>query len=110
MNKDVKAQWVKALRSGKYKQTKGVLKNMQGFCCLGVLCDLYDSTKWEEKRNSEAYDFLDETEMPPKIVSQWAGLDAAQTAEPSNKTLYDLNDENDGPNFVEMADIIEKQF
>ena len=32
--------WVKALRSGEYKQTKDSLKNRGGFCCLGVLCDL----------------------------------------------------------------------
>src|SRR4051812_34484552 len=33
--------WVKALRSGEYKQTKGALHTADGaFCCLGVACDL----------------------------------------------------------------------
>lgn len=34
------AQWLEALRSGKYKQAKNTLKSADGgFCCLGVLCD-----------------------------------------------------------------------
>lgn len=38
----IKARWVKALRSGKYKQTTGTLKEIEvgngvSFCCLGVL-------------------------------------------------------------------------
>lgn len=35
---EIKAKWIAALRSGKYQQTKGVLKDHGGFCCLGVLC------------------------------------------------------------------------
>lgn len=34
---DVKKKWLKALRSGKYKQTKGTLCDGKGYCCLGVL-------------------------------------------------------------------------
>lgn len=44
MNKPTKEQieqWVSALRSGKYKQTKGALQNQDGYCCLGVACDLF---------------------------------------------------------------------
>lgn len=37
ITKAEKAKWVKALRSGKYAQTQGELKNDDGFCCLGVL-------------------------------------------------------------------------
>ena len=41
MDAEVKAQWVEALRSGKYKQAKGVLHKVGGgYCCLGVLCDV----------------------------------------------------------------------
>ncbi len=41
MNKTIKAKWVKALLSGKYKQARGTLKNRAGaMCCLGVLCDI----------------------------------------------------------------------
>lgn len=38
--KAFKAKWVKALRSGKYKQGKGQLfqKEDNQYCCLGVAC------------------------------------------------------------------------
>ncbi len=39
VDKKLKAKWVTALRSGKYTQGKGVLKDCNGsYCCLGVLC------------------------------------------------------------------------
>ena len=31
---------VAALRSGKYKQCTGALRKDDGFCCLGVACDV----------------------------------------------------------------------
>lgn len=37
MDKRLKARWVKALCSGKYQQTRKVLKDENGYCCLGVL-------------------------------------------------------------------------
>ena len=40
MDKKLKARWVKALRSGKYKQGQGFLKSGGEFCCLGVLRDI----------------------------------------------------------------------
>lgn len=38
MDKKLKAKWVKALRSGRYKQTTGMLEYGGANCCLGVLC------------------------------------------------------------------------
>lgn len=39
MDAKLKAKWVKALRSGKYRQAHGLLIDKQGaLCCLGVLC------------------------------------------------------------------------
>lgn len=44
MNKNLKAKWLKALRSGRYKQTQCALERRDengkiiGQCCLGVLC------------------------------------------------------------------------
>jgi hypothetical protein len=43
----IKAEWVAALRSGRYNQGQSQLRYLQEedgsakFCCLGVLCDLY---------------------------------------------------------------------
>lgn len=40
MSPELKAQWVAALRSGKYKQGKTRLytKEYNSYCCMGVLC------------------------------------------------------------------------
>lgn len=36
-----KAEWIEALRSGKYEQGFGALQTRSGkFCCLGVVCEL----------------------------------------------------------------------
>jgi hypothetical protein len=40
MKKSVAMKWVKALRSGKYRQTAGKLQDYKGYCCLGVLCEV----------------------------------------------------------------------
>lgn len=46
MKKTVKKKWLKALRSGEYKQGKWQLQTpasegtVASFCCLGVLCEL----------------------------------------------------------------------
>ena len=46
MDKDVKEQWLTALRSGEYKQCIGELKNNSGeHCCLGVLLE---TQGWKE--------------------------------------------------------------
>lgn len=41
MNIRIKELWIKALRSGEFRQTKHDLKTDDGYCCLGVLCELY---------------------------------------------------------------------
>lgn len=46
MDSEVKQLWIDALRSGKYKQGLGKLRDSNNFCCLGVLCDLYDPDLW----------------------------------------------------------------
>ena len=38
INEQVFNKWIKALRSGKYKQTVGSLQDENGFCCLGIAC------------------------------------------------------------------------
>lgn len=42
MDKELKAKWVRALRSGRYAQGFGVLKEdgNGGYCCLGVLANV----------------------------------------------------------------------
>ena len=40
MRADVKEKWIEALRSGLYHQAVGALKQDDGLCCLGVLCEV----------------------------------------------------------------------
>ena len=71
MNKRVKKMWVAALRSGEYEQCRKVLRNGEGgFCCLGVLCDLYAKETGDSE--GEAFDSID-NELAP-CVTEWAGL------------------------------------
>lgn len=41
MNENAK-KWVKALRSGEYRQAVGTLSQNGRYCCLGVACDIYE--------------------------------------------------------------------
>lgn len=40
MRQDVFNEWVEALESGEYPQTRECLRNEEGYCCLGVLSDI----------------------------------------------------------------------
>jgi hypothetical protein len=40
VDKTLKAKWVKALESGKYRRAHAQLKTGNAYCCLGVLCDV----------------------------------------------------------------------
>lgn len=51
MDKKIKAIWLKALRSGKYRRTTGTLRTVskagtERFCCLGVLADVASPEPW----------------------------------------------------------------
>ena len=84
MNAEVKQQWLDALRSGEYEQTRGRLRRGMpldpedlddgynaGYCCLGVLCDLavkagvtqlheerpFEESDYENERNYVSYSY-----------------------------------------------------
>lgn len=113
MNPDKKQLWLKALRSGEYKQGKEYLRRNDEFCCLGVLCDIYsketERSEWERTTHDDReYEFLAETSILPYDVARWAGIDT------NNNTVYipevgelsQLND--DGVPFATIANIIER--
>lgn len=51
MDAKLKTKWVKALRSGKFKQGDGGLYYDRKYCCLGVLCTVAGIDIKEAKRN-----------------------------------------------------------
>lgn len=54
LNPSVKEKWLKALRSGKYKQSKGYLCDPYGYCCLGVLAKIKNKL---DETDDTGYDF-----------------------------------------------------
>ena len=108
MNPQIKQKWVSALRSGEYQQTKGFLRKEDGFCCLGVLCDLYgkeNNVKWEIEDNIYKYEKY-VTNLPPSVV-EWSGIaDSNPYVNGGIGTLSGLNDR--GSTFEQIAYVIEE--
>jgi hypothetical protein len=103
MNKDIAKLWTAALRSGKYKQGHGYLHSIKDdnetFCCLGVLCDLYQQDRRKEKKKGL---FVDKTDLRrikynhmggvlPLEVSDWANM-ASTVGEVGDRSLARMND------------------
>lgn len=109
MNPIVKEQWIAALRSGQYKQTNGHLRDENGFCCLGVLCDLH-SQEYDYKWNDGWY--IDDNKVLPKKVAKWAGLSAyvSNGSYPNFGHECLAQDNDNGKTFEEIAQIIEEKF
>jgi len=121
MDSEIKQRWITALRSGEYAQGTGTLKSDQGFCCLGVLCDLYAKeagTEWKTKYIRDGrplpYYFLDgASAILPESVKEWAGLDIQNPVVKLTKTYeeFSLSKFNDlGFKFEEIAQMIEEEF
>ncbi len=88
MNPEIKEQWIAALESGEYPKSAYALKTHEGYCCLGVLCELYAKT------HNDGSGFVENHENPndvfsfvlaqkdtgsagflPDVVADWAGID-----------------------------------
>jgi hypothetical protein len=102
MQPELKAKWVKALRSGEYKQGRKYLSNYEEYCCLGVLACVdghhpYDELKCGRTINDSerlSVHYCEHVGLPMCIASQ----------------LIDMNDGDDHRNpkdFAEIADWIE---
>lgn len=99
MNKTIKRMWLKALRSGKYKQIQQQLGNNQGHCCLGVLCEVMKLPK-SESPNGFIYSGLQKT-LPSEATCK------AKIPQKRLEQLILRNDEMNW-NFTKIATWIEK--
>jgi hypothetical protein len=120
MHSDIKQLWVEALRSGEYIQDRGQLRSSRGYCCLGVLCDLYDPAGWATYGHS--YDEAMRLALPENVAA-WAGImndpyfisNSPDYADFVNETrlnwiyLTSLNDDA-RMSFAAIADVIEREF
>ena len=105
MKKSIAKKWVKALRSGKYTKTRDALRDRDGFCCLGVLCDIYSKNTQE---SWVGYNFLGSGGILPNIVRDWASI-RSNSGYIAGWNVQSLVQENDSDkSFNEIADIIEQ--
>jgi len=95
MKAHVKKKWLEALTSGKYRKAKDSLKHHGRFCCLGVLCNLYNPAGWDELSPPASYTpvktYQGADTIPPEEVLDWAALPDVSVI-----ALMTLNDENAG--------------
>lgn len=102
--KEVYKLWIAALRSGKYKQGKGSLKEGNKYCCLGVLCDLAIKDGGGDKEQWKKGDmFLDYYDILPPNMWEWMNMSCAQET-----ALINMNDIHNA-SFKHIANFIEKK-
>ena len=107
MKKSYALKWIKALRSGKFKQTTGHLKDDLGHCCLGVLCTLTPYKNNYTKMGSNLDSSLINETLPQAVMKE-TGIHDSVGGLPNGVCLSKLND--DGQSFEEIADIIERNW
>lgn len=118
MKKAMKAKWIEALRSGKYKQGNGALKKKcDGYCCLGVLAAIsgctwrgFDCDRMRPFKNGKLVGYTGknmEDDGCGYLKSDFAGL-PIQT----QKKLAQMNDGGgiwgSVSSFKKIADYVEK--
>lgn len=109
MNENAK-KWVAALRSGEYRQGRGCLMSAEGYCCLGVACDVYEKeTGRSLPRNIGGFFTRAVLEGDFRVVRDWLELNSYDGTH-SGRGRSSLADANDtGATFLEIADIIESE-
>jgi len=109
MKKSIATKWIKALRSGKYKQGKEALRIEDRFCCLGVLSDLCDKSGWSESGNYKRC-----SNGLHKSVLEWSGMSTHSDKDIKNN-CYEYNvflavKNDQGWSFKKIANWIEKNW
>jgi hypothetical protein len=100
MDAELKAKWVKALRSGRYQQSRGQMHDGVGYCCLGVLA----KEAGLRLPPSDAYETSDDYAELWKFVG----------GENVGRELAERNDGNaswvgNAQSFAQIADYIERE-
>jgi len=116
MKKEIAEIWIKELESGKYKQTKGVLKKDDSYCCLGVLCQISGLGEFKQVLGDEIISYVlpsgdMSSSILPDEVLNWADITDpyGNFDEPDSfSSLSILNDS--GKTFTEIAKIIRAKY
>ena len=75
---DLRDAWCSALVSGKYAQAKSYLREADGWCCLGVLCDITPGVTTCGPDESDVFSYVwndgeAETSLPPGLTKDLFG-------------------------------------
>jgi hypothetical protein len=78
MRADIREEWLKRLRSGRYQKGRHSLRASGRHCCLGVLCDIAVDQgvgRWEYRDGTFYYCLEGEANdsLPPEKLLRWAG-------------------------------------
>lgn len=132
MNKRIQLL-IDALLSNEYQQATGALRTDEGWCCLGVGCDVYLKHAGDEVAEWNGDTFFARAEVPdwdgeqdsqttemPAAVRDWFGFSSGDGQPrpgvdlPDNATsLIILNDGEDGVGqrtFAEIAEILRRLY
>lgn len=125
-NKSRIKAWIKALRSGRYKQAQNELKDNEGeYCCLGVACTISKLGRWDEynvyivHKGEASYDIAEG--HLSNVVAAWYGLTTNPTLPFGDRPrgelagrakLTDATTANDDLcwNFKQIADALEERY
>lgn len=118
---EIKAKWLEALRSGKYRQGNGYLRWYNSYCCLGVLYDCmggqwespFENTHaWKPKGDDNVHGYLQRQNV---TLDVWNALtQEVDEEDPDNggnftvqRKLAYMNDHTES--FDAIADWIERE-
>jgi len=120
VKQEVAEKWVKALRSGEYKQGSGALETYGHYCCLGVLCEvaIKEEVPLDVGTDIEGHSCYDDAQSYlPDSVMLWSGVSSRRGDIPKgtilegqvgNRLYGSLSSANDdGVRFDTIADYIE---
>lgn len=108
MDTEIKKQWVKALRSGRYRQARETLVNKSGtaFCCLGVLAKIQGCSvaAIREQQNSS-----DAITLPTGFNARLPVATRQRLADMNDGMSNSTGEKFPPKSFKEIADYIEKK-
>ena len=107
--------WVEALRSGQYKQATHRLASSEGYCCLGVACEVFmqhesglskpvpgtGSVGYRQISGGQEYGI-----SLPTLVQNWLGI-RTRYGDYRDTSLVAVND--DIADFLKISEIIETE-
>jgi hypothetical protein len=116
MKSEIKEKWIAALTNGKYQQGRDKLRSDDNtYCCLGVLCDLYqkDNPEVSAWMNGEGYYFQCPDEFSSTKIAKMPNYPNTEVFEKyagmARRQMLQLAGANDsGVKFHEIAEMVKE--